>query len=107
MIELRKQFEPKARNICSACGKDVGVTNLIAAGDVNICFCCADLSKQLADKKREVIGKKEIERIAAVISAGNKGLVDTGMATAYMYAERLYKAGYRKSAPVIKQIQEG
>ncbi|HEI8570785.1 TPA: hypothetical protein SLE56_001099 [Morganella morganii] len=107
MIELRKQFEPKARNICSACGKDVGVTNLIAAGDVNICFCCADLSKQLADKKREVIGKKEIERIAAVISAGNKGLVDTGMATAYMYAERLYKAGYRKSAGEFKQIQEG
>lgn len=107
MIELRKQFEPKARNICSACGKDVGVANLIVAGSVNICFCCADLSKQLADKKREVIGKKEIECIAAVISAGDKGLIDIGMATAYMYADRLYKAGYRKSAPEIKHIQEG
>lgn len=114
MIELRKQFEPKARNICSACGKDVGVTNLIAAGDVNICFCCADLSKQLADEKRKEIAEKEIQQMAKDLSLanittnkGNVDIADTGMATVYMYAERLYKAGYRKSAPVIKQIQEG
>ncbi|MFU9121931.1 hypothetical protein ACNARU_06625 [Proteus sp. WDL240414] len=27
---------------------------------------------------------------------GSFDISDTGMATAYMYAERLYKAGYRK-----------
>ncbi|MEY0014612.1 ClpX C4-type zinc finger protein [Providencia rettgeri] len=96
MIELQKQFQPKERNICSACGKDVGVSKLVVAGDVNICFECVDLAKEIADKERERLSKKEIERIAAVISAGEKGLIDLGMATAYMYAERLYKAGYRK-----------
>lgn len=96
MIELQKQFQPKERNICSACGKDVGVSKLVVAGSVNICFDCSDLAKEMADEKRKHIAKKEIERIAAVISAGNKGLIDLGMATAYMYAERLYKAGYRK-----------
>ncbi|MGQ8785391.1 hypothetical protein ACUTH3_18710 [Proteus mirabilis] len=96
MIELQKQFQPKARNICSGCGKDVGVSKLVVAGNVNICFDCSDLAKEMADEKRKGMAKKEIERIAAVISAGNKGLIDLGMATAYMYAERLYKAGYRK-----------
>ncbi|EMH0086928.1 hypothetical protein [Proteus mirabilis] len=96
MIELQKQFQPKERNICSACGKDVGVSKLVVIGNVNICFECADLSKEMTDKERERLSKKEIERIAAIISAGDKGLIDMGMATAYMYAERLYKAGYRK-----------
>ncbi|WNK26108.1 hypothetical protein [Providencia hangzhouensis] len=104
MIELQKQFEPKVRNICSACSKDVGVANLIVAGDVNICFECADLSKQLADKKRNEVAEKEIQQMAKDLSlsnitvdAGNFDIPDTGMATAYMYAERLYKAGYRKA----------
>ncbi|MBS0923216.1 hypothetical protein JK188_01830 [Providencia sp. JGM181] len=97
MIELQKQFQPKTRNICSACGKDVGVSKLVVAGNVNICFECADLSKQLADKKRNEVTEKEIERIADVISTDEEGLTDVGMSTtAHMYAERLYKAGYRK-----------
>ncbi|MEX6398996.1 hypothetical protein AB6E88_18730 [Providencia hangzhouensis] len=35
----------------------------------NICFDCSDLAKEIADKERERLSKKEIERIAAVISA--------------------------------------
>lgn len=103
MIELQKQFQPKARNICSACGKGVGVSKLIVAGNINICFECADLSKQLADKKRNEVAEKEIQQMANDLSLvnintekGNFDIADTGMATAYMYAERLYKAGYRK-----------
>lgn len=95
-IELSAHFQPKSRNICSACGKDIGVSRLIAIHNINICFQCSDLAKEMADNEREKLSKKEIERIAAIISAGDKGLIDVGMATAYMYAERLYKAGYRK-----------
>ncbi|MGJ7345655.1 hypothetical protein [Morganella morganii] len=95
--------EPDPKDICNLCGGHVGKDNLIKGKEANICFDCSDIAKELADKERARLSKKEIERIAAVISAGDKGLIDTGMATAYMYADRLYKAGYRKSAPEIKQ----
>lgn len=88
--------EQDHKNVCNLCGGSVGRDNLITGKNANICFECSDLAKEIADEKRKHIAKKEIERIAAVISAGNKGLIDLGMATAYMYAERLYKAGYRK-----------
>ncbi|WP_272659230.1 hypothetical protein [Providencia sp. PROV113] len=88
--------EPDPKNVCNLCGGDVGKDNLIQGQAANICFDCSDLAKVIADKERERLSKKEIERIAAVISADEKGLIDLGMATAYMYAERLYKAGYRK-----------
>ncbi|MGL4168883.1 hypothetical protein ABQJ53_01390 [Morganella morganii] len=94
--------EPDPKDICNLCGGHVGKDNLIQGQAANICFDCSDIAKELADKERARLSKKEIERIAAVISAGDKGLIDTGMATGYMYAERLYKAGYRKSAPEIK-----
>ncbi|MEX9900739.1 hypothetical protein AB7W64_16665 [Proteus mirabilis] len=88
--------EPDPKNVCNLCGGNVGKENLIQGQAANICFDCSDLAKEIADKERERLSKKEIERIAAVISAGDKGLIDLGIATAYMYAERLYKAGYRK-----------
>ncbi|MEX9815083.1 hypothetical protein AB7X09_03755 [Providencia rettgeri] len=88
--------EPDPKDVCNLCGGYVGKDNLIQGQAANICFDCSDLAKEIADKERERLSKKEIERIAAVISAGDKGLIDLGMATAYMYAERLYKAGYRK-----------
>lgn len=103
MIELRNQFEQKARNTCSCCGEDVGIKNLVSVGNVNICFYCADLAKELADKKRNEVAEKEIQQMANDLSLanintekGNFDIADTGVATAYMYAERLYKAGYRK-----------
>ncbi|MEZ2895519.1 hypothetical protein [Providencia rettgeri] len=88
--------EPDPKNVCNLCSGNVGKDNLIQGQAANICFDCSDLAKEIADKERERLSKKEIERIAAVISAGDKGLIDLGIATAYMYAERLYKAGYRK-----------
>ncbi len=88
--------EPDPKNVCNLCGGDVGKDNLIQGQAANICFDCSDLAKVIADKERERLSKKEIERIAAVISADDKGLIDMGMANAYAYAERLYKAGYRK-----------
>lgn len=87
---------PDPKDVCNLCDKEVGKDNLITSKNANICFDCSDLAKEIADEKRKHIAKKEIERMAAVISAGNKGLIDFGIGTAYTYAERLYKAGYRK-----------
>lgn len=88
--------ESDPKNVCNLCGGNVGKDNLIQGQAANICFDCSDLAKVIVDKERERLSKKEIERIAAVISADDKGLIDMGMANAYAYAERLYKAGYRK-----------
>ena len=106
--------EPDPKDICNLCGGHVGKNNLIQGQAANICFDCSDLAKQLADEKRKEIAEKEIQQMAKDLSLtnittdkGNVDISDTGMATAYMYADRLYKAGYRKSAPEIKQIQEG
>ncbi|WP_446850628.1 hypothetical protein [Morganella morganii] len=106
--------EPDPKDVCNLCGRHVGKDNLIQGQAANICFDCSDLAKQLADEKRKEISEKEIQQMARDLSLanittdkGNVNIADTGMATAYMYAERLYKAGYRKSAPEIKQIQEG
>lgn len=93
MLELQKQFQPKERNICSACGKDVGVSNLVVAGNVNICFECADLSKQLADKKRNEVAEKEIDAMAPEMLTV---LCCADISIARNYASRIYKAGYRK-----------
>lgn len=106
--------EPDPKDIYNLCGNHVGKDNLIQGQAASICFDCSDLAKQLADEKRKEIAEKEIQQMAKDLSLanittdkGNVNITDTGMATAYMYAERLYKAGYRKSAPGIKQIQEG
>ncbi|QIF66725.1 MULTISPECIES: hypothetical protein [Providencia] len=89
--------EPDPKNICNLCGGNVGKDNLIQGQAANICFDCSDLAKEIADKERERLSKKEIERIVAVISTDKEGLTDIGMSTtAHVYAERLYKAGYRK-----------
>ncbi len=96
MIELQKQFQPKARNICSACGKDVGVSKLVVVGNINICFDCSDLAKEIADEKRKEIKEKEINQIANTLSTTSDGNFDVDMVQALVYANRLYKAGYRK-----------
>lgn len=90
MIELQKQFQPKERNICSSCGKDVGVSKLVVAGNVNICFECADLSKQLADKKRKDAAFKQVRELGDFLEHIEGG---TSM---YEIAEKIYDAGYRK-----------
>ncbi|NBM33595.1 hypothetical protein [Proteus sp. G2664] len=90
MIELRNQFEHKARNICSCCGEDIGVKNLVSVGNINICFYCADLAKELADKERNEVAEKEIKDMARLIEAH-------ALKNDSAYISRfLYQAGYRK-----------
>ncbi|MGI3431268.1 MULTISPECIES: hypothetical protein [Providencia] len=84
---------PDPEDVCNLCDKEVGKDNLITGKNANICFDCSDLAKEIADKERERLSKREIKRIAAIISDDE---IDMGMAKAYPYAERLYKAGYRK-----------
>lgn len=95
--------EPDPKDVCNLCGGNVGKDNLIQGKAANICFDCSDLAKEMADEKRKEIAEKEIQQMAKDLSLanintekGNFDIADTGMATAYMYAERLYKAGYRK-----------
>ncbi|EMF4710980.1 hypothetical protein RH449_003056 [Providencia stuartii] len=88
--------EPDPKDVCNLCGGNVGKDNLIQGQAANICFDCSDLAKEIADEKRKYIAKKEIERIADIISIGEEGLIDVVRDYAHMYAERLYKAGYRK-----------
>ncbi|MBI6242166.1 hypothetical protein JEP66_13090 [Proteus mirabilis] len=88
--------EPDPKNVCNLCGGNVGKNNLIQGQAANICFDCSDLAKEMADEKRKEIAKREIERIADIISIGEEGLIDVVRDYAYVYAERLYKAGYRK-----------
>lgn len=95
--------EPDPKDVCNLCDKEVGKDNLITCKNANICFDCSDLAKEMADEKRKEIAEKEIQQMANDLSLanintekGNFDIADTGMATAYMYAERLYKAGYRK-----------
>ncbi|MBG5896780.1 hypothetical protein I5E15_09425 [Providencia stuartii] len=94
---------PDPEDVCNLCDKEVGKDNLITGKNANICLDCSDLAKEIADEKRKEIAEKEIQQMANDLllanintEKGNFDIADTGMATAYMYAERLYKAGYRK-----------
>lgn len=97
MSDNQKYTAIKIRTLCTACGNDC-CEHLITVGEnIILCFTCIDKTKKKVDLYRKEIAKKEIERIADIISTDEEGLTDVGMhATAYMYAERLYKAGYRK-----------
>ena len=97
MSDNQKYTAIHVRIICTSCGNDCG-EHLVTVGDnIRLCFSCIDKAKDKVDLCRKEIAEKEIKRIAHVISTDEEGLTDVGMSTtAYMYAERLYKAGYRK-----------
>ncbi|MGA6364909.1 hypothetical protein [Proteus penneri] len=88
--------EPDPKNVCNLCGGNVGKDNLIQGQAANICFDCSDLAKEMADEKRKGIAETEINQIANTLSTTRDGNFDVGMAQALVYANRLYKAGYRK-----------
>ncbi|MDM3558710.1 hypothetical protein O9363_01020 [Proteus vulgaris] len=88
--------EPDPKNVCNLCGGNVGKDNLIQGQAANICFDCSDLAKEIADEKRKEIAETEINQIANTLSTTRDGNFDVDMAQALVYANRLYKAGYRK-----------
>ncbi|MDU7496113.1 MAG: hypothetical protein E7K97_21605 [Providencia rettgeri] len=97
MSDNQKYTAIKIRTLCTACGNDCGGHLITVGENIILCFTCIDKTKEKVDLYRKEIAKKEIEHIADIISTDEEGLTDVGMhTTAYMYAERLYKAGYRK-----------
>lgn len=88
--------KPDPKNVCNLCGGNVGKDNLIQDQAANICFDCSDLAKEIADEKRKELAEEEINQIANTISTTRGGNFDVDMVQALVYANRLYKAGYRK-----------
>ncbi|HGX3434908.1 TPA: hypothetical protein ACNH9C_002084 [Proteus mirabilis] len=88
--------EPDPKNVCNLCGGNVGKNNLIQGQAANICFDCSDLAKEMADEKRKEIAETEINQIANTLSTARDDNFDVDMAQALVYANRLYKSGYRK-----------
>lgn len=88
--------EPDPRNVCNFCGGSGSKDNLIQGKAANICFECSDLAKEIADEKRKELAEKEINQIANTLSTTRDGNFDVDMAQALVYANRLYKSGYRK-----------
>ncbi|VEB72450.1 Uncharacterised protein [Providencia rustigianii] len=85
--------EPDPKNVCNLCGGNFGKENLIQGQAANICFDCSDLAKQLADEKRKEIAEKEIDAMASEMLTV---LCCADINIARNYANRIYKAGYRK-----------
>lgn len=103
MGDNQKYTPLKIRTLCTACGNDCGEHLITVGENIILCFTCIDKTKEKVDLYRKEIAEKVIQQMAKDLSLANvnteKGrfdISDTGMATAYMYAERLYKAGYRK-----------
>lgn len=84
---------PDPKDVCNLCDKEVGKDNLIASKNANICFDCSDLAKEIADEKRKFIAEKEIEAMASEMLTV---LCCADISIARNYANRIYKAGYRK-----------
>ncbi|WP_353168374.1 hypothetical protein [Providencia sp.] len=97
MSDNQKYTAIKIRTLCTACGNDCGEHLITVGENIILCFACIDKTKEKVDLYRKEMTEKEIERIADVISTDEEGLTDIGMSTtAHIYAERLYKAEYRK-----------
>lgn len=79
--------------LCHACGKVVGISSLTTIHNINICFQCSDLATEITTYKRNEIAEKEIETMASEMI---KILCCADMSIARNYANRIYKAGYRK-----------
>lgn len=85
--------EPDPKNVCNLCGGNVGKDNLIQGKAANICFECSDLVKEIADEKRKELAEKEIDTMASEMLSV---LCCADINIARNYANRIYKAGYRK-----------
>ncbi|MEX6119123.1 hypothetical protein AB7W14_21540 [Providencia rettgeri] len=79
--------------LCHACGKGVDISSLTTIHNINICFQCSDLANEITTYKRNEIAEKEIKAMASEMI---KILCCSDMSIARNYANRIYKAGYRK-----------
>ncbi|MDO2432930.1 hypothetical protein Q2V57_15320 [Enterobacter bugandensis] len=85
-----REYQPDPEDLCSLCGGNFGKAAMIEGKDkIHICMECVDL---LGVMKKERDDKKRCDAISQISNAIIGDVPDTGMATAAMYAERIYDA---------------
>lgn len=83
-------YQPDPEDLCSLCGGNFGKAAMIECKDkIHICMECVGL---LGVIKKERDDKKRNDAISQISNAIIGDVPDTGMATASMYAERVYDA---------------
>lgn len=85
----------KIRTLCTACGNDCGEHLITVGENIILCFTCIDKTKEKVDLYRKEIAEKEIQQMYADMIKFDDPPYDT-LPNSKTYAERLYKAGYRK-----------
>ncbi len=93
MKDNKEYTEIKIRTLCTACGNDCGEHLITVGENIILCFTCIDKTKEKVDLYRKEIAEKEIESMASEMI---KILSCADMSIARNYANRIYKAGYRK-----------
>lgn len=94
MGDNQKYTTIKIRTLCTACGNDCGEHLITVGENIILCFTCIDKTKEKVDLYRKEIAEKVIQQMYAdMIKADDPPY---SMPNSKTYAERLYKAGYRK-----------
>lgn len=94
MGDNQKYTTIKIRTLCTACGNDCGEHLITVGENIILCFTCIDKTKEKVDLYRKEIAEKEIQQMYADMIKSDDP--PYGMPDSKTYAERLYKAGYRK-----------
>ncbi|ENJ7584996.1 hypothetical protein ACVS1I_003713 [Providencia rettgeri] len=95
MSDNQKYTAIKIRTLCTACGNDCG-EHLITVGDnIILCFTCIDKTKEKVDLYRKEMAEKEIQQMYEDMIKSDDPPYSV-FPNSKTYAERLYKAGYRK-----------
>ncbi|WP_272694427.1 hypothetical protein [Providencia sp. PROV036] len=95
MSDNQKYTAIKIRTLCTACGNDCG-EHLITVGDnIILCFSCIDKTKEKVDLYRKEIVEREIQQMYEDMIKPDDPPYGV-LPNSKTYAERLYKAGYRK-----------
>lgn len=85
-----QEYQPHPEDLCSLCGGNFGRDAMIQGkNNIHICMECVDL---LSDIKKEREKKRREDTIQKLREAICGEIPDTGMATAEMYATRVYEA---------------
>lgn len=94
MGDNQKYTTIKIRTLCTACGNDCGEHLIMVGENIILCFTCIDKTKEKVDLYRKEIAEKVIQQMYADMIKPDDP--PYSMPNSKTYAERLYKAGYRK-----------
>lgn len=94
MGDNQKYTTIKTHTLCTACGNDCGEHLITVGKNIILCFTCIDKTKEKVDLYRKEIAEKVIQQMYADMIKPDDP--PYSMPNSKTYAERLYKAGYRK-----------